>query len=139
MAPLVTTSYGETPASHAPQPTLAVTQAARGNQETEPINTPPRSLPRSKSDTRRDIIAYIAMAFSFLAFVPSLIVIFRNKSSCNISITGIVLRIVSMCLWVYFALANNIIPTLVSGSALLFALMSFLAVVMYFQVECVEH
>lgn len=87
-------------------------------------------------NTRRDWIAYTAMVLSGLAFFPSFYVIIRNKSACNISITSLVLRSLASCLWLYFALANEIRPSIVGSAIGLALVLSFLALVMAFQQNC---
>ena len=92
----------------------------------------------NNSDTRRDAIAYVAMVLFFIAFVPSFILVIRNRSACNISITALVVRALGSCLWLYFALANEIKPSIVASAVGLGFVLVFLGVVMAFQTKCLK-
>ena len=106
--------------------------AAAEDDEIQPFSTDALA----DSDTRRDAIAYAAMVLSFLAFLPSFVLIIRNRSACNISVTAIVVRALGSCLWLYFALANEIKPSIIASAIGLGFTLVFLGVVMGFQSKC---
>ncbi len=97
---------------------------------------PTEDAPEPVDNTVSDWAAYMAMTCALLAFLPSTVRIYQRKTSCDVSLFALALRVLAAGFWLYYAIANVFVPNMVSSSLSLSFTIIFLVVVVYYRKGC---
>ena len=111
-------------------------QAEQEAEEVPSGVSPTEDSLEQADNTVSDWAAYIAMTCALVAFLPSSYRIWKRKTSCDVSLFAISLRVLAAGFWLYYAVSNAFVPNMVSSSLSLAFTLIFLSMVFFYRKGC---
>lgn len=86
-----------------------------------------------RDGSKEEWLAFLAIGLGVLAFLPAIWTLWKRKSSRDISVAGVALRLGAAALWIAYAFSNRLLTNAVSGFVLLLMLSVYLFLVMHYR------